>query len=50
MKISSILLATFLILFALMSFEWVAVEFWVMGLFALSAGIALVIEALTGRN
>ncbi len=44
MSLSALLLAVFLILTALSLFGWVAIAAWVLGIFALAAGIALLIE------
>lgn len=46
MTISSLLLVVFLILFALSAFGWVVVAAWVLGLFALGAAIALIVEGV----
>lgn len=48
MSISTLLLGIFLILFALSAFGWVAIAAWVLGIFALSAGIAVLIEGISG--
>lgn len=48
MSISNLLLAAFLVAFALFAFGWVPVALWVLGLLALSTAIALLIEGLVG--
>ncbi len=50
MNLSSLLLATFLILFSINIFGWVIIASWVIGVFALSAGIALLLEGLGVYN
>lgn len=50
MSLSALLLAIFLILFAVSTFGWVAIASWVIGVFALAAGIALLLEGLGVYN
>ncbi len=50
MNLSSLLLATFLILFSINIFGWVIIASWVIGVFALAAGIALLLEGLGVYN
>ncbi len=50
MSLSTLLLAVFLVLFALQAFGWVAVASWLLGLFALATAIALLLEGLGARS
>lgn len=50
MSLSTALLVVFLVLMAIVAFGWATIANWVIGLFALAAAIAFVVEGLTART